>query len=649
MQPFRSIYYRLIAVLALVALLAACAPAPQAPSLQSTPEASAPQTATSDPDAATTYPLTIQNGENTLVFEKAPERAVSLNLHTTELMLALGLADKLIGTAYGNATILPEFEAEYQAIPVLAERYPTLEVLVAAEPDFTYGRGSAYGLGEDGVASVEQLAELGIQAYIVQGTLVEAGTMEDVYTDIHNLGQIFDIQPRAEELIQSMQAEISAIQEQIGDVDAPVRVLVYDAGTDDLFTAGQSLQTHLISLAGGENVFSDVEANWTTVSWEEAVAREPEVIVINDYGEVSLAEKISFLENNPALSSMPAIQNKRFVAISLPSVFEGVRNPDAIRTLAEGFYPEKFAEGAPTAASASGFPVTINNCGIKITYDAPPQRAVSMNQSTTEIMLKLGLQKQMAGTANLVDAILPELEAAYHAAPILADGYPAQEVVFAAEPDFVYGAFRGAFGDEAAGPRTELLKLGINSYLSPLFCEDRALAAKEATFELLYGEIRDIGRIFGVDDRAEALIAEMQSALAEVQRTIGEPSQRARVLWYDSNIEEPFVGACCGAPAMLMAAAGAENVFADTEGTWAVVNWENIVDRAPEVIVFVESDWSTVQEQIDYLLNEPAFASIPAVQNQRFVFVPFSATTLGVRNVAGVVELAKGLYPEKFE
>jgi iron complex transport system substrate-binding protein len=308
------------------------------------------------------------------------------------------------------------------------------------------------------------------------------------------------------------------------------------------------------------------------------------------------------------------------------------------------------ADGALDAPiDLSNFPLTINNCGIEITYAAPPQRAVSMNQSTTEIMLKLGLEKQMVGTGNLVDSVLPELEAAYHTVPILADGYPAQEVVFAAEPDFVYGAFRGAFADEAAGPRAELLKLGINSYVSPLFCEDRALAAKEATFDLLYGEIRDIGRIFGVDARAEALITEMQSGLDEVQRTIGEPSQRARVVWYDSNIEEPFVGACCGAPAMLMAAAGAENIFADTEGTWAVVNWESIVDRAPEVIVFVESDWSTVEAQIDYLLNEPAFASIPAVQNQRFVVVPFSATTLGVRNVAGVVELAKGLYPEKFE
>ena len=232
--------------------------------------------------------------------------------------------------------------------------------------------------------------------------------------------------------------------------------------------------------------------------------------------------------------------------------------------------------------------------------------------------------------------------------PVLAEKYPAQEVIVAVEPDFVYGAFRGAFADEAAGARADLLALGIPSYVSPLFCEDRTLAAEMATFDLLYGEIRDIGRIFGVTARAEALIGEMQAELDAVQAAIGEPTARVRVLWYDSNLDAPFVGACCGAPAMLMAAAGAENVFGDTDGTWATVNWETIVARNPDVIVFVESRWSTVPQQIEYLLNEPTFASIPAVAQQRFVTVPFSATTLGVRNVAGVVALAEALYPEKF-
>lgn len=298
------------------------------------------EASTTETASTTNYPLTIENREYTLVFAQPPERAVSLNLHTTEIMLALGLEDRMVGTAFGNALILPIFETAYNAIPILAERYPSLEVLVSVEPDFTYGRSSAHR--EDGVGTVDTLATLGINAYTVQGTLVEAATMEDVYTDIRNLGRIFNIQAQAAALIESMKQEIAAVQDQISDVEEPVRVLVYDAGTDDLFTAGQSLQTHLIELAGGRNIFDDVEQNWVTVSWEEAVARDPDVIVINDYGDISAAEKIDFLLNNPALSSLPAIQNERLIVLPLPSVFEGVRNPDAVELLARGFYPDRF-------------------------------------------------------------------------------------------------------------------------------------------------------------------------------------------------------------------------------------------------------------------------------------------------------------------
>ncbi len=69
---------------------------------------------------STTYPLIIQNGDNTLVFEHAPERAVTLNGHATELMLSLGLAPKMVGTAYLNHPILDALKADYDRIPILS-------------------------------------------------------------------------------------------------------------------------------------------------------------------------------------------------------------------------------------------------------------------------------------------------------------------------------------------------------------------------------------------------------------------------------------------------------------------------------------------------------------------------------------------------
>lgn len=292
---------------------------------------------------ATVYPLTIHNGDTTLVFDKAPERAVTLNGHVTELMLSLGLAPRMVGTAYLNHPILDSLKAEYDAIPILSDGTgsPSLEVVLATGADFTFGRLSAYR--DTAVAPVEKLKTFGINAYAVTGTLIKGATMDDVYEDIGNIGPIFDIQPAANALIAKIKGEIGEVEATIAKAGKPpVKVLVYDSGEDAIYTTGKALQTHLIGLAGGVNVFADLDETWSNVSWEEAVARAPEVIVINDYGQTSAADKIALLKNNPALASMPAIRNDRFVVLPLPSAFEGVRNPDAVRTLAAGFYPELF-------------------------------------------------------------------------------------------------------------------------------------------------------------------------------------------------------------------------------------------------------------------------------------------------------------------
>lgn len=249
----------------------------------------------------------------------------------------------MVGTAYMNHPVLESLKAEYDRIPILSDGTgsPSLEVVLGTGADFTYGRLSAYR--DTAVAPVEKLAELGIDGYAVKGTLIKGATMTDVYEDISNLGLIFDIQPAAAALIETIRTGIGEVQARVAAAGTPkVKVLVYDSGEDGIYTTGKALQTHLIELAGGENVFADLDETWSTVSWEEAVARAPEVIVINDYGQISAAQKIEMLKGNPALASIPAIQNDRFVVMPLPSAFEGVRNPEAVRILAAGFYPELF-------------------------------------------------------------------------------------------------------------------------------------------------------------------------------------------------------------------------------------------------------------------------------------------------------------------
>ncbi len=302
----------------------------------------------------------------------------------------------------------------------------------------------------------------------------------------------------------------------------------------------------------------------------------------------------------------------------------------------------------PALAQDDAFPVVIDNCGMEITYEAAPERAVTMNQAATEVMLALGLEDVMVGTAYLDDTILPEFEEAYNSVPLLADEYPSQEVLFGADPDFVYGAYSSAFGDEAAGPRESLLELGIGSYVSPVACADRSLRPEVATIDDVYSEVRDIAAIFGVEDRADALIEEMQAELDEITTALETVEEPVSVFWFDSGGDDVYAGACCGAPGMIMNILGVENVFADAEGSWATVSWEEVVARDADVIVLVHADWDTADSKIETLTTNPAYADMTAVQNENWVTLDFSYTTPNIRNVAAVRIIAEYLYPDLF-
>lgn len=122
--------------------------------------------------------------------------------------------------------------------------------------------------------------------------------------------------------------------------------MVYDSGNDGVFTcSGINFESLLIEYAGGHNIFSDLdEKQWITVSYEEVLAREPDVILIHDYDSPSVEEKIKEIQTNPVLSQLECVQNERFAVITLESVLPGNRMAYAIESLAADFYPELFAE-----------------------------------------------------------------------------------------------------------------------------------------------------------------------------------------------------------------------------------------------------------------------------------------------------------------
>lgn len=287
---------------------------------------------------------TVKSCDRDVTFATAPERAISNDVNLTEMMLVLGLADRMVGyTGISGWNKLDAAMREgVEELPELSSKYPSKEVLIGADADF-YFAGWNYGMKVGGEVTPETLEPFGIQVYELTESCIhigekDAASMDDMYNDLRNLGSIFDVSDRAEELIAGYQDELSAFLAEQPELQTAPRVFVYDSGEDTPFTAGRyAMPNALIEAAGGTNIMNDLEKSWATVGWEAVVERNPEIIVIVNYGEVTAEQKRDFMMSNPAFADLDAVKNDRFVVLEYVEATPGPRNINAVKKLAAGF------------------------------------------------------------------------------------------------------------------------------------------------------------------------------------------------------------------------------------------------------------------------------------------------------------------------
>ena len=297
------------------------------------------------------------------------------------------------------------------------------------------------------------------------------------------------------------------------------------------------------------------------------------------------------------------------------------------------------ADAESAADEIGAFPLTIDNCGTDVTFEASPQRVVTIKSSTLELLLALGLEDRIVGTAFSDGPVPDEYADAASGLEVLSDKVPSQEVTLAAEPDLVFAGWESNLSAEGAGDRAALEQLGVATYVAPAACKGEGYMPDPLTFDEVFREFEEAGAIFGVPDAAADLVADQRAALEAV-----EPNDDGlTALWYSSGDDTPFVGAGIGAPQMIMDAAGLENVAAGVRDTWTSMGWEAIVAADPDVIVLVDAPWNTAESKIAKLEANAATAALPAVQAQRYVVVDFPSTEAGVRNVGAVASLVDQL------
>ncbi|GAB6940258.1 putative F420-0 ABC transporter substrate-binding protein [Isoptericola variabilis] len=317
------------AVLALsLAALAGCAQDPADATSSAAPtDASA---------GGTAYPLTLDNCGVETTVEAAPQRVVTVKSSTTEMLLALGLGDRIVGSAFLDGPVpdsLADAAADVPAVAdPMAEQVPGAEAVLGLEPDLVYA-GWESNLTADGAGDRATLAKLGVASYVSPAAckapeyMPDPLTFDDVFAEIDEVGEVFDASDAAADLVAEQKDTLASVTPD----DRGLTALWYSSGDDIPYVgAGIGAPQMIMDAVGLENVAADVHDTWTSFSWEQAIEADPDVIVLVDATWNSADQKIERLESNPATARMTAVREGHYLTVPFPASEAGVRNVDAV-------------------------------------------------------------------------------------------------------------------------------------------------------------------------------------------------------------------------------------------------------------------------------------------------------------------------------
>lgn len=299
--------------------------------------------------SAQTFPVTVDNCGEALTFQAPPKRAVIHDLNMTEMALSLKLNAQMVGVTgiTGWYKTGPEFKAALGNIPELAPKNPTLENLLAANPDFFFA-GWNYGMKVGGEVTPASLAKYNIKTLVLSESCIHvnkqrpAASMDLLYTDYVKLGTIFGKETVAKSHVADWKARLAKLPQPPKGATAP-RVFLYDSGEDKPFTAGKyAIPTAMIAASGGSNIMADMDTSWGTTSWETVAARNPQFLVLLDYQDGNGVTKLlQFLQSHPAMKDTEAVKNKRFIGLRYAELTPGPANIEAIEKIAKAMANSK--------------------------------------------------------------------------------------------------------------------------------------------------------------------------------------------------------------------------------------------------------------------------------------------------------------------
>ncbi|MFF3126053.1 ABC transporter substrate-binding protein [Streptomyces sp. NPDC057908] len=305
------------------------------------------------------YPVTLKNCGRTVTVEAAPHRAVSVDQGSTEILLSLGLADRLAATSTWTDPVMKSLEKANAEVPRIADNRPSSEKVLDQEPDFISASFEST-LAKGGVAPREQFEDLGVPTYVSpadctgkdnsgggDGARTAPLTMDSVYDEVRDLAEVFGVRKRGDTLVAQLRARVKKATEGIDASDATL--LYWFSDSKAPYLAGCCGAPGIITRElGAKNVFDDTHEEWPQISWETVADRNPDVLVIGDLTRKaqtaeSAAKKIEFLESNPVTKNMDAVRHKRYVLLSGQAMNPSIRTVEGVERVAAALRTFGFA------------------------------------------------------------------------------------------------------------------------------------------------------------------------------------------------------------------------------------------------------------------------------------------------------------------
>lgn len=350
MNNLKKLFCGMLAVL-LVVSLAACGgqstatTAPETTAAPETTEAATEAATEASTEAENYYPVTVttydyEGNEITTTYEKAPERVICVYQGTIETMIALGLEDHVIASYGLDNPVKTEWEEGLSKMNYNEDVFaPDKETVTMLEPDLIFSWGSLFS--EKNLGDQKEWIANGTNTYISSNTRRNGGnrTLENEYTDLLNIGKIFNCEDKAQAIVDEMKNEIADVLAKTAGQESP-RVSVIEFLGDDISNYGaKQLGGDMVTSLGG--TLADPDAS--QIGKEDLVALDPDVIFVVYMARTENveAEMVSKVLDDPAFADLSAVQNGRVYTIMLGDMYAAtVRCIDGIRTFAAGMYPD---------------------------------------------------------------------------------------------------------------------------------------------------------------------------------------------------------------------------------------------------------------------------------------------------------------------